>query len=194
MTHRVALDRLFDWNNLVGSKNPNQVHRHQKPTCWHSNQRKFHVMRGIICCACSTSVISVLQCALKRRKNLQRDSGGVTAKSRPMMSLICQVKSTKDGYNETRYMRSMQDQSGEQKIDPRLHDDVSILYGFSQNISRGVVVWLRIWHKIEIWFLQDQNSMSRTTNLMQYSVWSADENDNDFVKPRKWAEKHFLQS
>ena len=31
-THRVALDWLFDRINL-DTKNPNQVHRHQKPTC-----------------------------------------------------------------------------------------------------------------------------------------------------------------
>ena len=31
-THRVALDWLFDRINL-DSENPNQVHRHQKPTC-----------------------------------------------------------------------------------------------------------------------------------------------------------------
>ena len=40
-THRVALDWLFDRINL-NTQNPNQVHRHQKPTCRHSNQRKFH--------------------------------------------------------------------------------------------------------------------------------------------------------
>ena len=31
-THKVALDWLFDRINL-GPKNPNQVHRHQKPSC-----------------------------------------------------------------------------------------------------------------------------------------------------------------
>ena len=31
-THRVALDWLFDRINL-DTKNPNQAHRHQKPTC-----------------------------------------------------------------------------------------------------------------------------------------------------------------
>ena len=40
-THRVALDRLFDRINL-DPKNPNQVHRHQKPTRRHANHRKFH--------------------------------------------------------------------------------------------------------------------------------------------------------
>ena len=40
-THRVALDWLSDRVNL-DPKNPNQVHRYQKPTCRHSNQRKFH--------------------------------------------------------------------------------------------------------------------------------------------------------
>ena len=47
--------------------------------------------------------------------------------------------------------------------------------------------------KMEIWLLQDQNSMSRTTNLMHYSTWSVDKNDNDFVISRKWVEKHSLQ-
>ena len=40
-THRVALDWLFDRINL-DSKNPNQIHRHQKPTRRHLNQREFH--------------------------------------------------------------------------------------------------------------------------------------------------------
>ena len=40
-THRVALYWLFDRINL-DPKNPNQVHRHQKPTCRHSNQGKIH--------------------------------------------------------------------------------------------------------------------------------------------------------
>ena len=95
-TDRVALDWLFDRISLY-SKNPNQIHRHQKPTCRHSDQRKItHVMSGIICCACSISAISVLQCALKRwQKDLQHDSGEerVTAKSRPMMSLIARASS-----------------------------------------------------------------------------------------------------
>ena len=68
----------------------------------------------------------------------------------------------KDEHNETRYMRSMQEQSGGQKFDPRLQDDVSILYECKQIISRGVTVWLRFSYKMEIWLLQDQNSMSRT--------------------------------
>ena len=40
-THRVALDWLFDRINL-DPKNPNRIHRHQKPTRRHFNQRKFH--------------------------------------------------------------------------------------------------------------------------------------------------------
>ena len=41
-THRLARDWLFDRINL-DSKNPNQVHRHQKPTRRHLNQREFHM-------------------------------------------------------------------------------------------------------------------------------------------------------
>ena len=44
-THRVALDWLFDRIDL-DPKNPNQTHRHQKPT---RRQGISHVMRGIIC-------------------------------------------------------------------------------------------------------------------------------------------------
>ena len=40
-THRVALDWLFDRINL-DPKNPNQVHRHQKPTRRRTDQGKIH--------------------------------------------------------------------------------------------------------------------------------------------------------
>ena len=40
-THRVALDWLFDRINL-DPQNPNQIHRHQKPTRRHLNQKEFH--------------------------------------------------------------------------------------------------------------------------------------------------------
>ena len=48
-THRVALDWLFDRINLP-LQNPNQIHRHQKPTRRHLNPKGIsHVMSGIIC-------------------------------------------------------------------------------------------------------------------------------------------------
>ena len=67
-THRVTLDWLFDRINLdpkihikyIDTKNqladilPKEI---------------SHVMSGIICCACSTSAISVLQCALIQWRN-----------------------------------------------------------------------------------------------------------------------------
>ena len=40
-THRVALDWLFDRSNL-NPKNPNQIHRHQKPTRRHIDKGEFH--------------------------------------------------------------------------------------------------------------------------------------------------------
>ena len=40
-THGVALDWLFDRVNL-DPKNPNPIHRHQKPTRRHLNQKEFH--------------------------------------------------------------------------------------------------------------------------------------------------------
>ena len=39
--HRVALDWLFD-RFKFGPQNPNQIQRHQKPTCRHASQGKFH--------------------------------------------------------------------------------------------------------------------------------------------------------
>ena len=54
------------------------------------------MMSGIICCACSISAISVLTvCSETMAKRLQQDSGEerVTAKSRPMMSLVARVPS-----------------------------------------------------------------------------------------------------
>ena len=40
-THRVAFDWLFDRINL-DPKNPNQIHRHQEPTCRHLDKREFY--------------------------------------------------------------------------------------------------------------------------------------------------------
>ena len=57
---------LVVWSNQFGPQNPNHVHRHQKPTRRHANQREIsHVTNGIICCVCSISAISVLQFVLK---------------------------------------------------------------------------------------------------------------------------------
>ena len=65
-THSVAFDWLFDRINL-DPKYPNQVHRHQKPTRRHLNQREIsHVTNGIIFCVCSTLAISILQFVLKQ--------------------------------------------------------------------------------------------------------------------------------
>ena len=45
---------LVIWSNQFGPKNSNQIHWHQEPIRWHSNQKEIsHVMSEIICCACS---------------------------------------------------------------------------------------------------------------------------------------------
>ena len=54
------------------------------------------MMSGIICCACSTSAISVLQCALIQwRNDLDKIQEGNESqqKSRPMMNLIARTPS-----------------------------------------------------------------------------------------------------
>ena len=61
-------------SNQSGPKNPNQVHRHQKPTCRYLNHREFHTWRmGIICWPCLILAILVLQFALKQwRKDFNK--------------------------------------------------------------------------------------------------------------------------
>ena len=54
------------------------------------------MMSGIICCACSISAISVLQCSLKQWRNdlsTIQEKNESTAKSRPMINLIARAPS-----------------------------------------------------------------------------------------------------
>ena len=88
-THKVALDWLFDRIN-PDSQNPNQIHRHQKPTRRHFDRRNFtrdewnHLL-----CLFNTSHFSPTVCSASMAKRSQHDSGEerVTAKSRPMINL-----------------------------------------------------------------------------------------------------------
>ena len=94
-THRVALDWLFDRINL-DSKNPNQVHRHQ-------NQLDDMLTNGNftrdewnhLLCLFNINHFSSTVCSETMAKRSQHDSGEerVTAKSRPMMSLIARAPS-----------------------------------------------------------------------------------------------------
>ena len=74
-THTVALDWLFGRINL-DTKNPNQIHWHQKPTRRHTDKGKFHTwwMESSFC-VCLTLAISVLPIVLKwcrkERKKMQ---------------------------------------------------------------------------------------------------------------------------
>ena len=72
-------------------------------------------MSGIIFCVCLTLAISVLQSVLKRcRKRTQEESREerVTAKSRPMMSLIARAPSTlSSSTSESSGKRSYESQS-----------------------------------------------------------------------------------
>ena len=84
-------------SNQFGPKNPNQVHRHQKPTCRHATKGNFtrdewnHLM-----CLFNISHFSSTVCSEGMAQRVQQDSGEerVTAKSRPMMSLIARAPST----------------------------------------------------------------------------------------------------
>ena len=66
-THRVALDWLFDRMNLDPKIQIKYIDT--KKQLADILKEISHVMSGIICCACSTSAISVLQCALKQWRN-----------------------------------------------------------------------------------------------------------------------------
>ena len=94
-THRVALDWLFDRINL-DSKNPNQMHRHQKPTRRHLTKGNFtrdewnHLLDLFNICHFSSTA-----CTAAMAKRAQQGSGEerVTAKSRPMMNLTARMPS-----------------------------------------------------------------------------------------------------
>ena len=94
-THRVALDWLFGRINL-DSKNPIQIHRHQKPTRRHTDQGNFtrnewnHLLNLFNIGHFSSTV-----CTAAMAKRAQQGSGEerVTAKSRPMMNLTARMPS-----------------------------------------------------------------------------------------------------
>ena len=67
-THRVALDWLFDRINLDPTSKSNTSTPKTKLLTFYPKEIS-HVMSGIICCACSISAISVLQCALIQWRN-----------------------------------------------------------------------------------------------------------------------------
>ena len=86
-THRVALDWLFDRINLDRPKpNPNQIHRDQKSSCWHFDQRNStrdgwnHLLNLF-----NISHFSPTVCSSAMAKRIQQKSGEErdTAKSRP---------------------------------------------------------------------------------------------------------------
>ena len=75
-----------------GPQNPNQIHRHQKTTRWHSNQREFHTWwTESFVVFVLTLVIPVTVCSEVMSKRTQKDSGEewVTSKSKPMLVSRC---------------------------------------------------------------------------------------------------------
>ena len=95
-THRAALDWLFDRINL-DPKNPNQIHRHQKPTRRHlitignfTRDEWNHLLNLL-----DISHFSLTVCSAAMAKRIQQESGEerVTAKSRPMMNLTARMPS-----------------------------------------------------------------------------------------------------
>ena len=67
-THRVALDWLFDRINL-DSKIQIKYIDTKNQLADILTKRRFTLMSGMICCACSIFAISVLQCALTQWRN-----------------------------------------------------------------------------------------------------------------------------
>ena len=94
-THRVALDWLFDRINF-GPQNPNQIHRHQKPTrCILSKGNFTRDEWNHLLCLFNISHFSSTVCSAAMAKRFQQDSGEerVTAKSKPMTNLIARTPS-----------------------------------------------------------------------------------------------------
>ena len=83
--------------NQFGSQNPNQVHRHEKPTCRHANQVKFFLRDewNLLLCLLNISHFSPTVSSAAMAKRSQQDSGKerVTAKSKPMVNLIARTPS-----------------------------------------------------------------------------------------------------
>ena len=78
-------------SNQFGPQNPNQIHRHQKPTRRHANQEKFHTWRvESFFVFFNISHSSSTKCSEVMWKRAQKESGEETAaaKSRPMMNLV----------------------------------------------------------------------------------------------------------
>ena len=93
-THRVALDWLFD---QFGPKKPNQVHRHQNQLADMLTKGNFSRDEwNHLLCLFNISHFSSTDGSKAMAKRLLQDSGEerVTAKSRPMMSLIARAPST----------------------------------------------------------------------------------------------------
>ena len=72
-THRVALDWLFERNNLEPKIQIKYVNTKNTNSSTFSPKEVSREMSGIICCACSISAISVLQFVLKQwRKDFNK--------------------------------------------------------------------------------------------------------------------------
>ena len=95
------------------SKSSTLTPKTNSQTCWPRDIS--HVTNGIIFCVCSISAISVLQFAVKWcQKKRKKESGEkrLTAKSRPMMSLIARAPSTlSSSASESPEKRSYESQS-----------------------------------------------------------------------------------
>ena len=114
-THRVALDWLSDRINLDPQIQIKYIETKNQLADMLTTKGNFTVTNGIIFCVCLTSAISVLQIVLKwcqkeRKKNQVKKR--ITAKSRPMMSLIARAPSTlSSSASESPEKRSYEGQS-----------------------------------------------------------------------------------
>ena len=93
-THRVA---LVVRSKKSGPQNPNQIHRHQKSTRRHLNQKEFHMwwVESFVEFVNHYPYFSSTVCSAAMAKRVQQESGEerVTAKSRPMMNFTARMPS-----------------------------------------------------------------------------------------------------
>ena len=76
-THRVALDWVIR-SNQFGLQNPDQVHRHQQPTCRHATRDEWN----LLLCLFNIRHFSFTVCSAAMAKRIQQESGEERGRSK----------------------------------------------------------------------------------------------------------------
>ena len=150
-----SCSRLVVRSNQSGFQNPNQIHRHQKPTRRHLDKGNFtrdewnHLLSLF-----NTSHFSSTVCSAAMAKRIQQESGEdrVTAKSRPMMNLTARMPSvvssstssspgrTSYGYQDPGKSVAVDDRSGQlDRLSPARYSKLDYGHYWSSHESKSEV-------------------------------------------------------